>query len=47
MGHDKNGIKCLTPVKTLSAVRDDSWAKALCSGEATLALKLGSFPGGD
>lgn len=47
MGYGKKGIRCLTPVKTLGAVRNDSWAKAPRSNEAMLVLKQGTLPSGD
>lgn len=47
MGYGKRGIRCLTPVKTLHAVRDDSRAAAPRSSKVTLALKPGTSSGGD
>lgn len=47
MGYGKRGIRCLTPVKTLHAVRDDSWAAAPRSSKVMLALKPGTSSGGD
>lgn len=34
-------------MNTLGAVRDNSWAKAPCSSEATLALMPRTLPGGE
>lgn len=47
MGYGKRRIRYLTPVKTLHAVRDDSWVAAPCSSRVTLTLKPGTLPGGE
>lgn len=47
MAYGKKGMSCLTPARTLAAVRADPWAEAPGSRGATLMLKWETLPHGD